>query len=805
MKHWVVSLVGLGLTLVAGTAAAALPALSHSEPAAIAEPLFELGRARGATVAASGSGFLAVYSASSHGPLRGRLLGEDGVPLGPPFLISAETKSGRGAAVVFDGSHFVVTWLEQLEEREELWLQRMTTQGEKLGELARVELGEMTHEPEFSVMRGASGVVVMACTAELEADNSCRTWLVSDDAVTPADERTIPNAALEMDLEASGGELLAAVTLAVTGMVLIRADADGALSEALPMTANLVRHPNVVATDDGWAILWLEDEHTRLGTFDFEGNLTAAPAPLIAANVPMWQRAYTLPNGFLVFSRELDRSCGFCPDRHMLRKFSVDWTPLGEPSGQQLPRYFTGGALSASGSQMLTLWQDGIGTVSLLQDPNDFVMAEPATPVSVVPVPQYYARSAPGPGGWLVAWVEPPSVRARLLDEGGLPASEPFTIGSEAVSEEPTILAEVSGRPDGWLVIWGKAAALRASVLDSQAKPWHQVEVELSGERFQALPTRDGWTLALNQFVPGQGMAVATRELGIDGSLSEPRFWSTFSTLNQRAPFDITASGDGYRIWWAADGTLVAKDVSGAVVRDVALPSFEASDFSGLSAAQGSALSALAWASPAMLHLATTAGPTTRSIPGRFATELTTLGDLALMGCWSEQPGLPSGRTELHSADAESDGSALDSIDNTRLPALSQARDNKVLLTFARDHGFVGSTTERVHVTVVTMTERAQGGQGGESGADAGGAAGIDAGGAAGADAGGGAGESSGTGPQSGGGVAGDGQAGEASEADASPPKTSRGCGCRAVGGAEQHGSPYLLLAVGLLALRRRR
>jgi MYXO-CTERM domain-containing protein len=733
------------------------------------------------------------------------LLGADGVPRGLPFLISAETKSGRGALVAFDGSQFVVVWLEVAEGRAELWLQRVTGQGQKLGELTRVELGEMKRNPEFSIVKGPSGAVVMACSAELESGNSCRTWLVSDEAVTPAGELSLPNAALEMDLEASGGELLAAVTLSPSGMLLIRADEDGALNEALPVTATPVRHPDVVATDDGWAILWLDDEDTRSGRLDFEGVLTTAAAPLIAANVQTWQRAYTLPNGFLLFSRELDSTCGFCPDRHVLRKFSADWTPVGEPNGQELLRYFTGGALSATGSQVLTLWQDGIGTVSMLQDPNDFVMAEPATPVSVVPVPQYYARSAPGPGGWLVAWVEPPSVRARLLDERGLPAGEPFTIGTEAVSEEPTMLAEVSGRPDGWLVIWGKQGALRASVLDSQAKLRHQAEVELSGERFQALPSSDGWTLALNQFELGQGMAVATRELGIDGSLTEPRFWSTFSALNQRHPFDITASGDGYRIWWATDGTIRAQDVSGAVVRDVALPSFEAPDVIGLSAAQGSELSTLSWSSPASLHLATTAGPTTRSLPGRFATELTTLRDLVLMGWWHAQPGLSSGPTELHSLDHESGEPALDSVENTRLPMLSRARDNKVLLTFARDYDFVGSVTERVHATVVTMTETALGGQGGEAGSGVGGTAGTEAGGEASASGGGGRAESAGAGPQSGAGVAGDGRGGEASEADTPRPKTSRGCGCRAVGSAEPRGGLELLLALGLLALRRRR
>jgi MYXO-CTERM domain-containing protein len=791
--------VGLALTLVTGTADAALPVVSHSEPAAVAEPLLALGRARGASIAASDSGFLVVYSASVEGPLSGRLLGADGVPLGPPFSISAETQSGRGALVAFDGSQFVVIWLGDVEERQELWLQRVSSQGQKLGELARVELGGMTRVPELGVVTGPGGVVVMACTAELAADNSCRTWLVSDQAVTPADELSIPNAALEMDLEASGGELLAAVRLSATGLVLIRADQDGALNEALPVTTNQVSHPAVVATDDGWAILWLDVADTRLATFDFEGVLTTAAAPLIPANVPTWQRAYTIPNGFLVFSRELDFSCGFCPDRHVLRKFSADWTPAGEPSGQELPRYFTGGALSATGSQMVTLWQDGIGAVSMLQDPNDFVMVEPATPVSVVPTPQHYARSAPGPGGWLVAWVEPPSVRARLLDEGGLPTGEPFTIGTESAPDEPPILAEVSGRPDGWLVIWGKQGALRASVLDGEAKPRHEVDVELSGERFQALPSSDGWTLALNQFVSGQGVAVATRELGSDGSLSEPRFFSKFSKLNQRAPFDITASGDGYRIWWAADGIIHAKDVSGAAVRDVALPSFEASDVSWLSAAQGSELSALSWASRAMLHLATSASPMTRSIPNRFATELTTLRNLPLLG-WHEEPGLSSGPTELHSADDESDEPALDSVENTRAPALSQARDNKVLLTFARDHDFFGSTTERVYATVVTLTETPQGGQGGEAGA-----AGADGGGEADAPAGGGGDGPTGTGPQSGAGIAGEGIGGEVSEAEARSPKTSRGCGCRAVGGAEQHGTPYLLFVVGLLARRRRR
>jgi MYXO-CTERM domain-containing protein len=610
-----------------------------------------------------------------------------------------------------------------------------------------------------------------------------------------------------MDIEASGGELLAAVTLSPSSMLLIRADEDGALNEALPVTATPVRHPNVVATDDGWAILWLDDEDTRLARLDFEGVLTTAAAPLIAANVQTWQRAYTLPDGFLLFSRELDSTCGFCPDRHVLRKFSADWTPVGEPNGQELLRYFTGGALSATGSEVLTLWQDGIGTVSMLHDPNDFVMAEPATPVSVVPMPQYYARSAPGPGGWLVAWVEPPFVRARLLDERGLPAGEPFTIGTEPVSDEPPLLAEVSGRPDGWLVIWGKQGALRASMLDSQAKPWHEVDIDLSGERFQALPSSDGWTLALNQFEPGQGMAVATRELGIDGSLSEPRFWSTFSALNQRAPFDITASSDGYRIWWAVDGTIRAKDVSGAVLRDVALPAFDASDASWLSAAQvsGSALAALSWSSPAMLHLATTASPIARRIPDRGATELSTVRDLGLMGWWHAQPGLSSGPIALHSADDESDSPALDSVENTRLPMLSRARDNQVLLTFARDYDFFGSVTERVHATVVTMTEAALGGQGGEAGSGAGGTAGTEAGGEASESGGGGGAESAGAGPHSGAGVAGDGRGGEASVADTPRPKTSRGCGCRAVGSAEQRGGLELLFAVGLLALRRRR
>jgi MYXO-CTERM domain-containing protein len=814
------------MTLAVGHAAAQDrpgPVVSHSQPVAIAEPELFTGRFNIAAIAAADSGYLVAYNGYFTQGLFGRVLDAQGATVGPPFLISATQQSGSLARVVFDGSQYIVAWLSSVEGEAQLWVQRVSPAGLNIGSPQALASAGTESTFQFDLARTESATIVMACTSNWESDNSCRTWTVSDASSTQIDELAMAGGAVGVELESSRGELLAAVATSPGGTTLVRVDDDAMFDATSQATlADVPEQSALAATENGWALLWRQDQDTRLTMLDFDGVLTSSATPLIAANAPSWIQAHAISNGFLVLVREHNSVCNFCREAQSIRRYSPSWEPI-ETLTEFAELYVLDAAAPANGSRVITLWGEvDRGIVAMTHDLDDFELADEPTPVSQLPSSQEGSRSAAGPGGWLVAWTEYRGVRARRVDAAGAPQGETITIGN--VPDDSALkVTEVSGNPQGWLVAWNSVTAgTHVTLLDASGAIRHDIK-GLSGERVQAVPSQDGWVLAYNHLDVGgsNGMAVVTRSLAADGSLAEPRIWSELSDNYEQTAFDITPLGEGYRIWWASAGVVRAKNVVGEAVNEAVLPVFDVSQPRWLSATQSSEEAAVTWWSNDGSYLNTSKHPGGSAFPLRWsASELTTIRDTRLVVWTHPDSDGYYGPTELHSVDDALDAPGLVSFANARSPALSAAREDQVLVTFGRAQEVLGSTRERLYASVVTMTEPEAGGAGGAGSttddAGAGGVAGTPMGiagtpvGAAGTPEGDGGrsagvgGETSGEGPETSGGES-SASAGESGEAHtAGPPRTSRGCGCRAVDSSDHSGSPGLLLLAALVARRRR-
>jgi MYXO-CTERM domain-containing protein len=817
------------LAIAGAASAAAPPTASHSVPVAIAEPEPHLSVGEGPSVAAGEDGWLVVYDPAFGEPM-GRLVGHDGAPVSEPFAIGAGAHYSRmWPRVAYDGQQYVVAWIEFLDETTNLVVQRVGKGGELLGGPQTALMPKVGFVPAFDIESGPSGAVIMVCSAE-EEGNACLTWREVNGDLIPVDTLDLSiRPSVTLDIAFVGSQWLAAVNTWEDGALLVRGDSDGMF---LPASATRLEPDlyesiaRVVALSDGFALVWRDDLDTRFAKVDLNGAVTIEPAPLISGNVPAHHSAHRVPDGFLLYSSEYVDDCayGYCQYRRVLRLFSENGQPISAPLESPGSLYLADAALTGAETHLLSVWQDEDGrALSLLHDTNDFALTEPMVPISIVPSTQRFARSAPGPSGWLVAWCEQSLVRARLLDDSGVPEGNVITIASNVSSSASVV--DVAGHADGWLVIWKEQFEdAQAVLLDAQGQIKHEKDLVNAAEHFQIRAAATGWTIALNHtsYVVS-GLAVATRELSLDGTISEPLIFSGWSTSFARIPFDITTSGDGYRVWWIEEEKVHARDVLGGDVTEVSLPSLSAPTASWLTAAQGRELSALVWLATGGPQLATTVTEATTALDATWTTELVDVGGMLLLGSWRNEADPYQAPMQLRAVD-EAGESVLDSISPASDAALSHARDDQALLTFTRYETFLGSSAPRLYSSVVTVSpgvggdtglggDTGVGGDGTLGGGDAVGGTDGTAGHPSGGETVGGGetqGGSGGTPPEypagesSVGGFASGGAPNEGAGASRGP-RLSKGCGCRAVGHRGDSPVPGLALLALVIASRRRR
>lgn len=783
-----------GAWLASALHAAAAPTVTHSQPVPVADPGLRLGWGTATAVAASNAGWLAVYESDLDGHLKGRRLDAQGEPFGAPFAIALDHAEGSAPRVVFDGSQFVVVWLDLSDETVELCLQRVSTQGELIGSRDKAVVPS-AGSLMFDLARGPSGVVVMFCGFD-DVESTCRTWTVPEETgLEPAD--VLPAASplgSVLDVEFSGDTLLAALESG-PAVELLRADAKGEYIEGpLQMLQGNTEQlgPTVAPTSDGFAVLWRDEVDTRLAQVSRAGVVTTEALPLIAANDSYRQRVVAVPQGFLLFAYDAAGP--------LMRRYSTTWQLLGEPLAVPQGVRFMDAALAVNGSLLLTSWQSTAKAEAMALEPS--AVAWPAAkPISVTPKAQEQPHAALGPDGGLIVWFEEPFLRARLLDEQGAPMGSTFTLVT-VPDKGGLVVAGVSGHPGGrWLVLWYDTyLQTHAVVYDAQMQVVGTDLLE-PGTQMQCVATKDGWVVAFNDYDDVQNkQAVVSQRIDLSGKVAAPMRLS--QPLDYPSPFDITAlpgSSGAYRVWWEGAATVVAADVSASdQVTPLALPAIYAPDLMWLTAAQGTTRSALAWHSQKGFELATTASADVGFAERLAATDLTQAGETSLMGWWRQD----DNTVELAGPGDDGAWSVLDVVPDAAGAYLSAGDDSHALLVFYRPLEFYGSESYSLHTSVVSVGE-ALGGAGaggaGTGGAEFGaGEAGLLETGGVGATMAAGASSLAG-GAES----TGDGDADEATSGT-SPMRTSRGCSCGVAGQSDSHSALLLSGALAALAFRRR-
>jgi hypothetical protein len=680
MSHWRCKLL-VSLVLASQSASAAEPTASHSTPQLVAPaPALLPTVGREASAAASSSGWLSVF----HNPARrvvGRLIAADGEPSGAPFVISADERATL-ARVAFDGTHYVVAWLDLADDgASSLRVQRVDTHGALVGAREQLPPFPQQRTPTLTMASGPQGVVIVLCAAD-DLHSTCRAWPALPGGLGSAQPMAVDDVVIASDSAFSGSQLLVALETQHDGLQLLRASAGGQFIDgaaiALNSGAQLEVAPAIAATSAGFAVVWADEQSERLSQVGFDGSVTTDPAPLIDTRTLSQPQVIALPDRFLLVGSET-QDCADCAATSHIREYSSEWRLQAEPIVIDEQLTFSRASLSPNGNELLSLWENLEGQIVALRwDASDITIPPDRRLVSVHAPLQGVPVAAPGPGGWLVAWPEDYFVRASLLDAAGLPRGDVLTLGKTSENVRPWI-AEVSGGPGGWLVIWDGGPPAQAVLVDGAGTIGKKVELDSYG-RVQAVPASGGWTVAFNEADPAENtFAVATKHLSVDGELS-PSLVLSEPYDSYQIPFDIALIPGGYRAWWRAGSSFVAKDVSTTGIAPVALPDYDVIESRSLSAAMTADGSALVWWSSLGHHFATSTSAATALVSGVAASELVDVnGTTATV--WHRHA---TGIAEIALLQDDGEPLVVDAVDAALAPQLSGAVGNQLLLTFVR-------------------------------------------------------------------------------------------------------------------------
>lgn len=787
-------------------------------------------RAYTPALASSGTGLLSVYRTDE--AVMARRLDGEGTPVGLPIVVSSGATT-VGAAVTFDGERFVASWVEWVSEGVyQIKARRLAENGALLG--TEDTLAVTQEAPVLGSAAGGGSAVVAYCTS---ASGSCWASLIdgaSTSTALPLAETGGP--VNDLAVAFSSDHWLAVMSSGVGDYSALRFDTDGAIDQepfVLGTDTLSNARPGVAGTDAGFTVTWLEDVGLRVTSIAADGSKSDRLAALpIDGDYLIEARLEATPSGFALLTIEPD---GCCEDLAMLYRVSPDWEMQGDRlfvdlqvSGQA--------ALVAHGSDVVAAWNTDFGpVVTATAAPKEWFVERKV--ISIGAPHQGSAIAAPGPGGWAVLWYEAEEIRGQRLDHHGHPisGSVSFCRNDNSLVTAGVWLNALAGGPSGWLaVLKCPGEGIVTSYFDAEGVVHQPVPLPGAWGAFSVVEMEDGWLVATSDMwdpdTQQSGMAVT--RFNVMGEQQGTQ-WVSGPPLKPVQGSDLTRVPDGFRAWWGDGGKILSKRLSatGEVVPGEAELVHTTANLSSFFVATAGSRSSLWWDDLSGTHFSYLPVSTAQPAPSRY-TGMSLVGVRGVIALAANQPGpqepYASSLAEILIAEPDGPLEVKATVPATLGAALSEAADDRLLLTFARNETLFGSTRMRLTSAVAQVNRGAIGGAGG---VDAGGesaAAGMTSiagtptseGGAPGS-AGAGEPTSAGAGATGGvvaeGGVAQGGASGSPDEfagaanagngdsamgAAHNSPRTSSGCGCRVARG--NHYSSALAFGIGLILLRRR-